>query len=224
VPEHGDRTVFLAGARRRLSRPIPVNHVHPPSPAPEAVPLITYRNLDHGDLVASFARALEQAAGAAHRTSDDTVPDDVLTSIVEWLPTPTVVVSDEPEAARVGHVLSARGCDVRPYDRTAGAQASLGITSAVAAVAATGSVVVDARAAGGRGASLLPAVHLCVLPAERVVATPADVLRTLTGHPERLPSNLVLITGPSRTGDIEQLLTLGVHGPTAVHVVITHDT
>jgi L-lactate dehydrogenase complex protein LldG len=93
----------------------------------------------------------------------------------------------------------------------------------VAAVAATGSLVLDCRDAGSRTVSLLPRVHLCVLPAGRVVAAPADVLRPLgraAGDPGALASNLVLVSGPSRTGDIEQLLTIGVHGPVAVHVVL----
>jgi L-lactate dehydrogenase complex protein LldG len=80
-------------------------------------------------------------------------------------------------------------------------------------------MVVSSAAARGRAASLLPRVHLCVVRADRLVATPADVLRDGRWHPP--PSNLVFITGPSRTGDIEQVMTLGVHGPTAVHVVVT---
>jgi L-lactate dehydrogenase complex protein LldG len=76
------------------------------------------------------------------------------------------------------------------------------------------------RSAGGRLASLLPPVHICVLPADRIVAAPADVLRGLGHDPGALPSSLVLVTGPSRTGDIEQLLTIGAHGPTALHVIV----
>ena len=53
--------------------------------------------------------------------------------------------------------------------------------------------------------------------------TPADVLRRLGSAVDALPSSLVLVTGPSRTGDIEQLLTLGAHGPTALHVVLVTD-
>ncbi|MGH9187741.1 MAG: LUD domain-containing protein [Acidimicrobiales bacterium] len=54
----------------------------------------------------------------------------------------------------------------------------------------------------------------------RLVATPADVLHPFTGHGEDLPANLVIVTGPSRTGDIEQILTIGVHGPVAVHIAL----
>jgi L-lactate dehydrogenase complex protein LldG len=223
MTEHGDRAAFLAGARARLAQPPPVNQVHAPPVRGDAagVPAITYRNLDAADLAGSFARALEQASGTCHLTPAPAVPPAALAEIAASLPSPTAVVSDEPEALRTGLALGELGVDVTPYDRVAGAAASLGVTSAVAAIASTGSVVVDAQRAGGRGASLLPRVHLCVVPASRLVATPADVLRALSGRPEHLPSNLVLITGPSRTGDIEQLLTLGVHGPIAVHVVLT---
>ena len=58
-----------------------------------------------------------------------------------------------------------------------------------------------------------------VLPASRIVATSADVLRSL-GDGRALPANLVLITGPSRSGDIEQIMTLGVHGPLAVEIAL----
>jgi len=121
-------------------------------------------------------------------------------------------------AAALGRV----GVEVDEYTRERGAAADLGVTSAVAAIAATGSLVLESSAAGGRGASLLPRVHLCVLPAARLVASTADVLRPFSGGGGTLPSNLVLVTGPSRTGDIEQILTLGVHGPVAVEIVLTH--
>jgi L-lactate dehydrogenase complex protein LldG len=211
VSEHGDRSAFIGALRTQLQGGVPQNLAHPtPAPTREA-PLLTYRNLDD-DLVATFGRALVEAAGALHRVEGDAVPVDLL----ERLHVPSAVVSTEPEAQAVGAALEALGVAVEPYTPAAGATAALGVTSAVAGIAATGSVVVDAGVAGGRGASLLPPIHLCVLPASRLVATPGDVLRNLGA----LPSNLCFITGPSRTGDIEQIITLGVHGPTSVHVVL----
>ena len=62
-------------------------------------------------------------------------------------------------------------------------------------------------------------MHLCVVRASRVVASTAEVLRAL-GDGRELPSNLALITGPSRSADIEQIIALGVHGPLEVRVVL----
>jgi L-lactate dehydrogenase complex protein LldG len=131
----------------------------------------------------------------------------------------SAVRSQDPGLEEAAAALAASGVMVQPYDPEAGARAELGLTGAVAGIAATGSVVLDAAAAGGRGASLLPRVHLCVLAADRLVATTAAVLRSLGGG-DGPPSNLVLVTGPSRTGDIEQILTLGVHGPVAVEILL----
>lgn len=218
--EHGDRASFLAEARRRLGGSAFENLVHPPPPPLDAIPELHYSNLDEADLVGSFERSVRQAAGTCQLVATDVVPDEVLVPIVEALGERTAVVSNEPEAVATGVALARLGVDVAPYDPRTGADASLGVTSAVSAIAATGSVVLDARRSGGRGASLLPPVHLCVVPAGRIVATPGAVFRALTGNTDVLPSNLVLVTGPSRTGDIEQLLTLGVHGPVALHVVV----
>jgi L-lactate dehydrogenase complex protein LldG len=148
------------------------------------------------------------------------IPEMLLDDIVAELGGWTAVVSAEPEARALGDKLAARGVEVAGATADAAAEATLGVTSAIAGVAATGSVVLDSRRAGGRLASLLPPIHLCVLPADRIVATPADVLRGLGDDPAALPPSLVLVTGPSRTGDIEQLLTIGAHGPTALHVVV----
>jgi L-lactate dehydrogenase complex protein LldG len=130
------------------------------------------------------------------------------------------VVSAEAEAAVLGDRLASRGVEVALPSPEAAARATVGVTSAVAGIAATGSIVLDSRRAGGRLAALLPPVQLCVLHADRLVATPTDVLGALGDRPDDLPTSLVLVTGPSRPGDVEQLLTIGAHGPTALHVVV----
>ncbi len=222
--EHGDRALFLALARQRLARGIPVNAVHPPAEPPPGearghAPEPGYANLADGDLVATFARSVEEAGGVCHLVEGE-IPETLLDHVVAELDGWEAVVSAEPEAVALGHSLSGRGVGVRPATPEAAAHATLGLTSATAGIAATGSIVLDSRRGGGRLASLLPPVHVCVLPADRIVATPAEVLRGLGDDPEALPPSLVLVTGPSRTGDIEQLLTIGAHGPTALHVIV----
>jgi L-lactate dehydrogenase complex protein LldG len=88
-------------------------------------------------------------------------------------------------------------------------------------VAATGTVVLSSARAGGRSAALVPPVHLALVRAADVVATPADIWRCLPERfPEGLPSQLVFASGPSRSADIEFTLTVGVHGPKAVWMAI----
>jgi len=100
------------------------------------------------------------------------------------------------------------------------AEAGVGITGAIAALADTGSLVLQSGPGRGRLVSLLPPVHIALLPADRLFPTLGDFVRV---HPDaaRQTANLLLISGPSRTADIEQTLTMGVHGPRELHVIIS---
>lgn len=99
------------------------------------------------------------------------------------------------------------------------AVADFGITSADFALSDTGSLVMIASREEARLISLLPPVHIAVVPAERLLSG-LDELFTLIPQPADQTSSMVLITGPSRTADIEQILVRGVHGPGTVHVII----
>jgi L-lactate utilization protein LutC len=99
------------------------------------------------------------------------------------------------------------------------ASADAGITSADYALADTGTLVMLASRDEARLISLLPPVHIAVVPKERVL-TGLDELLQLLPHPAEQTSSMVLITGPSRTADIEQILVRGVHGPGEIHVVL----
>ncbi|MDR7401954.1 MAG: LUD domain-containing protein [Armatimonadota bacterium] len=92
-----------------------------------------------------------------------------------------------------------------------------GLTTAEAAVATSGTLVLACGPGRPRTTSLLPPLHVTVLPAGRVVATLEDLL---AGLPRPLPSALTLISGPSRTADIELVPVRGVHGPTDVVVYV----
>jgi len=100
--------------------------------------------------------------------------------------------------------------------------ADLGIASPDWAIAETGTLVYAADSAQTRSATLLPAVHLALVDATSIVRDLMD----LPGHLQSrscdgvLPRNVALVTGPSKTGDIELKLTTGVHGPGEVHVLI----
>lgn len=104
----------------------------------------------------------------------------------------------------------------------------IGITSCDLAIAETGSLLMCSRSGRERVASLLPPVHVAIVERRQLVPDLLDAIVFLGGGPETkrsrepavMPSNAVLITGPSKTGDIELQLTTGVHGPGKWHVIV----
>jgi L-lactate dehydrogenase complex protein LldG len=106
--------------------------------------------------------------------------------------------------------------------RAACAAADVGITSADYALAETGTLVMLASAEEARLISLLPPVHVAVFPRSRMLAN-LDELLTVLPNPAEQTSSMVLITGPSRTADIEQILVRGVHGPGEIYAVIVEE-
>jgi L-lactate dehydrogenase complex protein LldG len=99
------------------------------------------------------------------------------------------------------------------------ASADIGITSADYALADTGTLVMLASPQEARLISLLPPAHIAVVPRERIL-TGLDELFSILPNPAVVTSSMVLITGPSRTADIEQILVRGVHGPGRITVVV----
>ena len=186
--------------------------------------------------VAQFTAELEALSGHVHLCRG---PEEALAKVRNLL------VSHEIESALhwdpaeiplpgVGAVLQELG--IRPADgqlrgtgdRTARLQAlepvPICISGADAAIAESGTILVMSGPGRGRLASLLPPVHLAILPAAWIVRTLPEAFVLLEARWGRnvvhARSNITLITGPSRTADIEQSMTLGVHGPKEIHVVV----
>jgi len=88
------------------------------------------------------------------------------------------------------------------------------ITECDALIAQTGTVLLTARSAGGRALSVLPPHHVVLARREQLLPDlPAAFALLKQRYADNYPSMICLITGPSRTGDIERILVLGVHGP-----------
>lgn len=96
------------------------------------------------------------------------------------------------------------------------------ITGAQAGIADTGSLWLTPGPHEPRSLSLVPPLHIAVLPAGRLYASLAAACGALA--PEKaMPSNLLLITGPSKTADIQQTLAYGAHGPKELVIVLVDD-
>lgn len=96
----------------------------------------------------------------------------------------------------------------------------VGITSCFCAIAETGSLMLLSGPQTFASAALLPETHIAVVPASRVVDGLEDAFALVRSERVELPRATNIISGPSRTGDIEQTIVLGAHGPYRVHVIL----
>ncbi len=120
-------------------------------------------------------------------------------------------LEEAPVAIPVG---GTRAAAVRALGRI-----GLGVTGADAGFARSGAIAVFSGPGRPRMASLVPEVHVAILPAERIHGS-MSMWAEANQDALRRSSNLVFIAGPSRSGDIEMTLSIGVHGPRSIHVII----
>ncbi len=99
-------------------------------------------------------------------------------------------------------------------------KADIGLSTAEWAIAETGSLVLTSGPGKGRSVTLLPPTYVAVVPAAKVLRTVPEAVGKYAGGAGGLPSNVVFHTGPSRSGDIEMELFVGMHGPGDVHVIL----
>jgi len=95
----------------------------------------------------------------------------------------------------------------------------VGISCAQAGIAETGTLLLDSSRERHRLVSLVPPVHIAILEARQIVGTLGEALSQLQ-QTEKVSPIATLVTGPSRTADIELTLAIGVHGPQELFVVV----
>lgn len=180
-----------------------------PEPPPPALAFVTSSPAER---VEAFRRALEALAGKVAVARTPTEAGDYVRAALAGR---TFVASKAPILAQCGIATS-------DFSREEYARVDVGITSADYALAETGSLVVLTESSESRLLSLLPPCHIAVIARSRIVENLEELL-TLMPEPTANSSAMVIITGPSRTADIEMLLVRGVHGPGEIHVVILED-
>ncbi len=104
--------------------------------------------------------------------------------------------------------------------REARRQDVVSITGVFAAIAETGTLVLLSGAHSPTTLNFLPDVHIVIVQRQQIVTHIEDVWRRMRSELEEMPRTVNLITGPSRTADIEQTIQLGAHGPRSLHVVL----
>jgi L-lactate utilization protein LutC len=129
-----------------------------------------------------------------------------------------IAISDNPLVERLMYLtdleieaLTVAPNDIFSYD--------VGISTAQAAIAETGTLVLDSADERHRLVSLVPPVHIAIVDASRICETLGEALALLRQDKE-LSRAVTFVTGPSRTADIELTLTVGVHGPQELYVIV----
>jgi L-lactate dehydrogenase complex protein LldG len=123
-----------------------------------------------------------------------------------------IAISDAPILARLVNGEIAPGPDeIFAFD--------VGITTAQTAIAETGTLVLDSARERHRLISLVPPVHIAIVDAASIFQTLGEALAFIHHDGDVSPA-VTFITGPSRTADIELTLTIGVHGPQELYVIV----
>ena len=179
------------------------------------------------DPAARFAESLEKVKGEVHQVENLEAAWRKVGELFDDL-SPKQVVSDggtpvAPEAFRLlfpevqwHHTAGAAAGDLAGWKKIC-AGADVGISGADAALAETGTVVLNSGSDRSRLVTLLPPVHLALVPTGHLYT---DLFTWIAAREGPLPAAVTLVSGPSKTADIEQTLAVGVHGPKRFIVVL----
>jgi len=215
------RQEILSSIATHLAASAPFDAREPPVDHPVALPAQPLAT----DLIELFKQNLEAVDGhciVAHSKGEIA---GALTQIISALQktklrAQRIAISDAPEVERLMHMtdleieelgIAPNSSEIFNFD--------VGITTAQAAIAETGTLVLDSARERHRLVSLVPPVHIAIVNASAIYETLGETLSMLENGKELSPA-VTFITGPSRTGDIELILTIGVHGPQELYVII----
>ncbi|MFP5333671.1 MAG: lactate utilization protein C [Acidimicrobiia bacterium] len=218
-----EREAFLSRVRRAVGTTVLPDH-------PVDDPGLLVPDLPSVDLVDGFVAQLTAVEGVPERLGSTEQVRHRVVEIARQYELDSFMTWDDDQipVQGIGAVLTAAGLrevggdvdSARRLEHQAGYMTlGLGVTGAEAGFAESGTIVLRSGPGRPRMASLVPLVHVAVLSADRIHRSLAH---WAADHAEAIPdaTNVVFITGPSRTADIEQHINVGVHGPRYVHVLL----
>ncbi|MFD1555612.1 lactate utilization protein C [Paraburkholderia silviterrae] len=178
---------------------------HPPGPRP---PL-------EGDLVARFVAEAKKMASSVDEVAQLA---DVPAAAARYLA--SLGLSTQAVAWQTLESFDWAGAGLSVEFRKPEDRDLVGLTGCFCATAETGTLVLLSSPQTWASGALLPETHIAVVPASRIVAGHEDAFALMRAERGELPRAVNFVSGPSRTGDIEQTIVLGAHGPYRVHVIV----
>ena len=182
---------------------------------------------------AERVQRLRQGMASVHTEFLEARPEDwpaVLRAFCEREGLRTLLFGPATEAGhRLVEAMAGSPTALRPYDAPVETfktelfqSVDAGFTTTVGGVAETGGLLLEPGPQEPRLLSLVPPLHLALLRASTIHDTLWSAIRAL-GWGQAPPPNALMISGPSKTADIEQTLAYGVHGPKRLVVILVHD-
>ncbi|MCQ3803569.1 MAG: lactate utilization protein [bacterium] len=215
-----ERSAFLSRISQAVSADtVPGHGAEHPEP--------TLPRLPEVDLTSHFIEAFEELDGRVHheppveviaKIMADRGTDEYVAWDSEHLPTDGLLDELTERGYRRVETVLPSDPDGRIAHQMGYFDVGVGISAAVAVLAESGSVVVTSGPGRSRLASVIPEVHVVLVPTNRMFRSLSHWAAQVES-PHRL-ANIMVVSGPSRTGDIELTLTRGVHGPGEVHAVL----
>jgi L-lactate dehydrogenase complex protein LldG len=214
------REAVLARVRKALGRDGPDDDARAAAHAYLAARAQGPRPALPADLAQRFLDRARDMSSTVERVA---TLDDVPPALVRYLRTietdsaPNAIAGVcWPEFAALGWNHAGVHVESRP---TVGHDA-LGITGCFCAIAETGTLVMVTGTPTPSATFLLPETHVAIVRADQIVPAMEDAFARIRVELGELPRAVNLVSGPSRTGDIEQTIVLGAHGPRRLHVVL----
>lgn len=177
--------------------------------------------LPHQGQIDLFVRNLEKEYGSVARVANwDGIPDALADYLTEQNLPQAVVVAPHPDLAAVPWT---RRPLLEIRQGRAEATDPVSVQHGFAGIAETGTLMLPSAPERPVTLNLLPDTTIVVLSASRIVGAYEEAWDLLRAERGVMPRNVMLVTGPSRSADIEQALELGAHGPRRLHVVLVDD-
>ncbi|HEX2181280.1 MAG TPA: lactate utilization protein [Rubrobacteraceae bacterium] len=221
-----DRAEFLESIRHR-TRTGRYKPTHAPDVAWTRKEDRPYESPPIDDPPARFLEELDSLGGHGARVGSLEEAHEYVLSLARERGAEMLVRWDVEELEGVDGPLQESGVEVvvarDPEDserfKKAAARAEIGLSTAEWAIADTGSLVLTSGPGKARTVTLLPPTYVAIVAADRVLRTVPEAIQRYAEAGD-LPANVVFHTGPSRSGDIEMEIFVGMHGPGDVHVLL----
>jgi L-lactate dehydrogenase complex protein LldG len=223
--EHTTREQFVGSIRNALGRSSALKSA--PTPPVVDQTLVRLATADD-DLVAMFAERAQQVGMDVRRCTRAQVVEQFDAVLTEIGVKRMTLADSTPYFDELQAAAEKRGIELADWrkDRSLSEHyaSEAGVCGVHAALAETGSLICCSDARSGRGHSLIPESHIAIVRAGDIVPDMLDYFARLKGTaPAALPSAQAIITGPSKTADIEGVLITGIHGPGRVFVLVVED-